>query len=881
MLSREKKFYSEKTIRKIETANGDIITNQADILKEIEIFYSNLYRSRDNLLPDMDLYKLFENQNINKLNNEEYHDIGKLLTVDELAKTLKSMKNNKTPGIDGFPAEFFKIFWCKLKFLITRALNHCFLKGELSATLRHAVITCIPKGNKPRNLLKNWRPISLLSVLYKLISGTIASRTKSCLQNLISHTQTGFIKGRYIGESTRLVYDIMEYVENNKKPGLLMLIDFEKAFDSISWKFMYNVLQFLGFPPDYINWVKLMNKNFTASVIQAGVKSSPILIARGCKQGDPIASYLFILCGQILTYLLEFDCIFKGIKIGKKEFKLSQFADDTTIFLDGSQESLQAALNIIETFGSFSGLKMNKTKTKVIWIGKRKHTKDKLSVNATLDWGTTQFDLLGIRFSVDLDDMIPLNYARALERAKQLLHLWKLRPLTPFGRITVIKALILSKFVHLFTTMPSPGNDFIKELSNIIFSYLWQNKPDKIKRTIVCQDYKQGGLKMIDIKCYIQSLKLCWVERLFSSTKSCWKYVFEETISPIYKIAKFGTGWCKHISTVVSNKFWIEILQTWTTFSDKLQTCKSEIDVLSTPIWYNTSISKQNLFFPKWFKNGIEYVGDVVDSNMNFIDSNCLEQKYHIKSSNFLEIHRLKLLVTKFIASCNSKNPAIFQRPVISPYLRFVLSNKKRARGYYQILLDKSLDVSVRLNEKWKNDLQSELTENDWSIIFTISLRVVSDNDMAWFQYRIIHRILGTQSLLFKMSIKDSENCLLCDNSPETLVHIFCKCPKVLQLWRDLEHWICMKTKIALKLRDHEILLGYLKPDYNVPINALILQTKSFIFSSSRKYSNLSFSKLKLKLKTLYDNQYSLAKLNFSEHCFDKNWAIFKIMFYE
>ena len=110
----------------------------------------------------------------------------------------------------------------------------------------------------------------------------------------------------------------MEYLENKQKPGLSMLIDFEKAFDSISWKFMYNVLEFLEFPSDYINWIKLMNQNFTASVVQAGVRSAPITIARGCKQGDPIASYLFIFCGQILSYLLEFDFQFKGITIGQK-----------------------------------------------------------------------------------------------------------------------------------------------------------------------------------------------------------------------------------------------------------------------------------------------------------------------------------------------------------------------------------------------------------------------------------------------------------------------------------------------------------------------------------------------------------------------------------
>ena len=126
------------------------------------------------------------------------------------------MKNNKTPGIDGFPAEFFKKFWIKFKYLVTRALNHCFCKGELSISIRHALINCIPKGSKERIFLENWRPISLLNVLYKLVSGTIANRTKNCLYKLISDTQTGLIKGRYIGESTRLVYDIMEYLENKQ-----------------------------------------------------------------------------------------------------------------------------------------------------------------------------------------------------------------------------------------------------------------------------------------------------------------------------------------------------------------------------------------------------------------------------------------------------------------------------------------------------------------------------------------------------------------------------------------------------------------------------------------------------------------------------------------
>ena len=109
-------------------------------------------------------------------------------------------------------------------------------------TARQCQITCLPKGDKACELLKNWRPISLLNVTYKLISATIANRLKSVLPIIISNTQTGFLQNRFIGESTRLIYDIISYAEEQDRVGLLMLIDFEKAFDSVSWRFLYKAV---------------------------------------------------------------------------------------------------------------------------------------------------------------------------------------------------------------------------------------------------------------------------------------------------------------------------------------------------------------------------------------------------------------------------------------------------------------------------------------------------------------------------------------------------------------------------------------------------------------------------------------------------------------
>ena len=153
--------------------------------------------------------------------------------------------------------------------------------------------------------------------------------------------------------------------------------------------------------------------------------TEPIPVKRGCRQGDPIAPYLFLLVAEILSRTIINSSSVKGITIGNHTYKLTQFADDTTIFLDGSVDALQATLNVLETFGSFSGLRMNTEKTKVIWIGSRKGRREKLNVTSKLHWGESEFNLLGIQFSVDQSKMSKLNYERTIENARHTLKSWQ------------------------------------------------------------------------------------------------------------------------------------------------------------------------------------------------------------------------------------------------------------------------------------------------------------------------------------------------------------------------------------------------------------------------------------------------------------------------
>ena len=138
------------------------------------------------------------------------------------------MAPEKSPGSDGLPAEFYKLFWEDIKQFLLSALNFAHAKDCLSIMQRRGLITLVPKKNKPANLLKNWRPITLVNCDYKIAAKSIANSMKQILPKIINNDQTGFLKDRFIGENIRLIDSIINYTNTEQIPGLLLFIDFEK-----------------------------------------------------------------------------------------------------------------------------------------------------------------------------------------------------------------------------------------------------------------------------------------------------------------------------------------------------------------------------------------------------------------------------------------------------------------------------------------------------------------------------------------------------------------------------------------------------------------------------------------------------------------------------
>ena len=285
--------------------------------------------------------------------------IVRILTVDECKKALFSLSLGKTPGSDGLTGDFYRAFWSKIGDLVTASLNQAFYSSTLSAEQGRAVITLIPKPGKDPHMLKNYRPISLLNTDYKICSKALASRIQPILPKIISSNQTGFIKGRFIGENIRLVLDLIDFCSSNFKKGMLFLIDFEKAFDRVDWNFIVKSLEFFNFGEDFIRWTSTLYSNNTGRVLNNGFSCAAFNITRGVRQGCPLSPYLFIICAEVLSIFVNGNPSIKGISLFGDEIKIMQYADDTTLFLDGTYDSLREAVSALDIYQQASGLKIN------------------------------------------------------------------------------------------------------------------------------------------------------------------------------------------------------------------------------------------------------------------------------------------------------------------------------------------------------------------------------------------------------------------------------------------------------------------------------------------------------------------------------------------
>ena len=322
----------KSTIRKIIRENKSLTTNPKVIMDELKGFYSNLYQAKSSRGSESLADSFLTNVSVPKLSEVQKGKCEEILTVGECFNTLKSFQKNKTPGNDGLTVEFYLAFWPILGKHLVNSFNYAHNYGELSNSQKQAVITLVEKKGKDKRLIKNWRPISLINVDTKIVSKALAKRLEHILPDLIHYNQNAYVKGRSIFDAVRTIDDVLEYTKQSEQSGILVTIDFEKAFDSLDHKFLFKVLHTFNFGPSFIQWIRTFYSNVSSCVINNGFATNYFRVDRGVRQGDPLSPLLFILSLEVMACSIRQNDKIQGIKIKNEEVKLSLFADDMTCF---------------------------------------------------------------------------------------------------------------------------------------------------------------------------------------------------------------------------------------------------------------------------------------------------------------------------------------------------------------------------------------------------------------------------------------------------------------------------------------------------------------------------------------------------------------------
>ena len=405
--SLEKRNYEKKTTTKLKLSDGSFTNDQSKILQEQMHFYKTLYTSTKHGPTTLNDPLCSFSENISPLENDDMLSCEGKVTQGECFKALNEFINEKSPGTDGFQAEFYRHFWKELHSDMLQRFDYAYGSGKLSISQRRGIITLIPKPNKDTTVLDNLRPTKV-----------IAKRLENVLPKIINPDQTGYIKNRYTGENVRLISDIMKYTEENNIPGIALFLDFKKAFDTIEWDFINSCLKKFNFGPDIQNWVKILYNNVSSCVLNNGFASEFFSVERGVRQGCPLSGLLFVISIEILARAIKNDTAIKSINVGEKEIKVSLYADDTTVFVR-DLDSVDHLLTLLDNFKNLSGLEINTTKSEGLWLGR---WKNKTETPFGFRWPRDPIKALGIFFSYDINKTNELNFAEKIRNLEKTLN---------------------------------------------------------------------------------------------------------------------------------------------------------------------------------------------------------------------------------------------------------------------------------------------------------------------------------------------------------------------------------------------------------------------------------------------------------------------------
>ena len=422
------------------------------------------------------------------------------MTVQEAKKYLAKANKVSASGADDVSYVLLTKTFNFIGYPLIGSFNEQIENGVLNPELRVSKIKLIPKKGNPAQI-NNWRSISLLSCIYKVYSGILANRLKERIHVLVHKDQKGFMRRRKLQEIIYNIHTMISAAKFRGKNALVTFIDFSKAFDKLSRKYMLKVLNLYNFGPYFTKMVEVALTDRIGYIVTPEGKTRNFKIEDGTMQGDVISPLLFSLSAEILSTILRVKLKSPNIFARELEAPLTQsYADDLSCISDSSEESITTILCETEKFKKLSGLEINTSKTKIFLVGGGENGHNERLVSYCKDKGLAVDDeakLLGyILSSENREETVDKNWSEIIDKMDKQTRIWGLYNLTLPGRINIAKCMILSQIVF-FGSVFIPKDNMASKLQNRLNDFVKGGMNLSNREIITNTD--EGGLGLMNI----------------------------------------------------------------------------------------------------------------------------------------------------------------------------------------------------------------------------------------------------------------------------------------------------------------------------------------------------------------------------------------------